>query len=231
VYIQHAHQKGNHRNGMFWVSVDSPTQHVYHFIYGFVMYVSIICSRWFSFCCCSFPCTEPLDSLELTWTHLNSLELTWTHLNSIELTWTHLNSLELNWTHLNSFEFIWIQLNSLELTWTHLNSFELTWIHLNSLELTWTHLNSSELTWTHLNSLELTWIHLNSLELIWIHLNSLELTRESGKPAGRKRETEGVATDILISFSLGIQTARTHACTARHETISRFSSLPSSGFL
>ena len=139
-----------------------------------------------------------LNSLGLTWTHLNSLdslELTRIHLNllaltpplsSLGLTWSHLKSRGLKWTHFDSLTFTWTHLIPLELTWTDVKPLELTQTHLDSLGCTWIHLHSLGFTWAHLHLdwLEPTWTHLDSIEAHLIHLNSLKFNCTYLNPLG-----------------------------------------------
>ena len=66
---------------------------------------------------------------------MNSLGLTWSHLDSLGLVWSHLEVPVGSFT-LSSPGFTWTHLASLGLTWTHLASLGLSWIHLDSLGLT-----------------------------------------------------------------------------------------------
>ena len=79
-----------------------------------------------------------MDSLGLTWIHVDSFGFTGIHWDSLGFTWIRLDALGLTWSHCDSSGLTWIQLHSLGLTWTYLN--------LDSLRLTWTHLDSLELT-------------------------------------------------------------------------------------
>ena len=77
-------------------------------------------------------------------------------MNSLGLTWSHLDSLGLTWTHSH--------LDPLGLTSSHMGKGKASqgetekgrMGHLCSLVLTWTHLVSLGLTGTHMDSLELT---------------------------------------------------------------------------
>ena len=99
-------------------------------------------------------CLTPLNSHELTWTHMGSPTLLYTHLESLGLAWTHLDSLGLTWSHLVSFGLVWSPLASLGLAWAHPGPIGLTWSHLDPLGPSWKHLVTlglvrirSDVTW------------------------------------------------------------------------------------
>ena len=79
-------------------------------------------------------------------------------------------------------------------------------IQINSDPLRFTH--------SHADSRRLAQIYLDWLNAIWISLNSQE---GKGKSPWGKREKGSGATTIWAPFSLGIQTARTHARTKRND--------------
>ena len=56
-----------------------------------------------------------MESLGLTWIHLDTLGLTWTHLDSLGLTWIHLDSPQLTRSHLNSLDLTRIHENHTKL--------------------------------------------------------------------------------------------------------------------